>query len=315
MAVCIRCDAPCTIGANRHAARTSFPPMLLTERLAAQAASLTASERALADDLLRHYPDGLLDSASAIAARTGTSASTVVRMFSKLGYGSLAEVRREARSEVTSRLQTAAQRAPATLGAGRSLAECVDDALLHDQHNLAATRQGLDMSAFDAVVRQLAQARGRVYLLAEKNSAPVASHLATHLNMCRPGVQDLGAGAPFAVDRMLWVQPQDVLLVFTIRRYSRGGLLAAQHFRAQGATVVALTDSPVAPVVQHAHHTLVARTANASPFDSYTAAFFLCNALVSAVAQLRHGAVQEALERRDALWKQFESDALDGLLT
>ncbi len=80
--------------------------MLLTERLAAHAAFLTASERALADDLLRHYPDGLLDSASAIASRTGTSASTVVRMFSKLGYGSLAEVRREARTEGTSRLQT-----------------------------------------------------------------------------------------------------------------------------------------------------------------------------------------------------------------
>lgn len=292
-----------------------FPPtMLLTERLAARAASLTASERALADDLLRHYPDGLLDSASAIAARTGTSASTVVRMFAKLGYDSLAEVRREARSEVTSRLQTAAQRAPATLGASRSLAECVDDALLHDQHNLAATRRGLDMPAFEAIARLLGNGKGRVFVLAEKNSAPVASHLATHLHLCRPGVQDLGAGASFVVDRLLWVQPQDVLLVFTIRRYSAGSLRAAQHFRAQGATVVALTDSPVAPIVQHAQHALVARTANASPFDSYTAAFFLCNALVSAVAQLRHGAVQEALERRDALWQKFESDALDGLL-
>jgi len=296
-------------------ASAAHATMLLTERLAARAASLTASERALADDLLRHYPDGLLDSASAIAARTGTSASTVVRMFSKLGYDSLAEVRREARTEVTSRLQTAAQRAPATLGAERSLAECVDDALLHDQHNLAATRQGLDMAAFEATARLLGQDGGRVFVMAEKNSAPVASHLATHLNMCRPGVQDLGAGAPFAVDRMLWVEPQDVLLVFTIRRYSRGGLLAAQHFRAQGATVVALTDSPVAPIVQHAQHTLVARTANASPFDSYTAAFFLCNALVSAVAQLRHGAVGEALQRRDALWTRFQSDALNGVLT
>ncbi len=288
--------------------------MLLTERLASRAASLTASERALAEDLLRNYPDGLLDSASAIAARSGTSASTVVRMFAKLGYDSLAEVRREARTEVTSRLQTAAQRAPATLGAERSLAECVEDALLHDQHNLAATRRGLDMAAFEAVARLLAQAGGRVYVLAEKNSAPVASHLATHLNMCRPGVQDLGDGAPFAVDRLLWVEPQDVLLVFTIRRYSAGGLRAAQHFRAQGATVAAITDSPVAPVVPHAQHTLVVRTANASPFDSYTAAFFLCNALVSAVAQLRHQAVGEALERRDALWQRFGADALDGLL-
>lgn len=288
--------------------------MLLPERLAARAATLTASERALAEELLRDYPEALLDSASALAARSGTSASTVVRMFSKLGYDSLAEVRREARTEVTSRLQTAAQRAPATIGADRSLAECVEDALLHDQHNLAATRQGLDMEAFAAVAQVLAHSAGRVFVMAEKNSAPVSSHLATHLNMCRPHVQELAAGAPFAVDRLLWVEPQDVLLVFTIRRYSRGALLAAQRFREQGATVLALTDSAVAPIVMHAQHSLVVRTANASPFDSYTAAFFLCNALVSAVAQLRHGEVREALERRDALWKQFQLDALDGLL-
>ena len=288
--------------------------MLLPERLASSAATLTASERALADELLRDYPEALLDSASALASRTGTSASTVVRMFAKLGYDSLAEVRREARTEVTSRLQTAAQRAPATIGADRSLAECVDDALLHDQHNLAATRKGLEMAVFGAVAQALAHSRGRVFVLAEKNSAPVAGYLTTHLNMCRAGVHDLGSGAPFAVDRLLWVEPEDVLLVFTIRRYSNGGLLAAQHFRARGATVLAITDSAVAPIAAHAHHSLVVRTGNASPFDSYTAAFFLCNALVSAVAQLRHGDVSQALQRRDALWRQFEADALDGLL-
>ncbi|SFE04211.1 MurR/RpiR family transcriptional regulator [Paracidovorax konjaci] len=287
--------------------------MLLTERLAAQASTLTASERALADDLLRHYPDGLLDSASAIAARTGTSASTVVRMFAKLGYGSLAEVRREARSVVTSRLQTAAQRAPATLGGTRSLEECLEDALLHDQHNLAATRRGLDMPTFEAVARVLAESPGRVFVMAEKNSMPVSGYLAIHLNMCRPQVHELGSGAPFAVDRMLWIEPADVLLVFTVRRYSNGALLAARHFRERGATVLAVTDSPVAPIVPHAHHSLVVHTANASPFDSYTAAFFLDNALVSAVAQLRRSEVGQALERRDALWKRFESDALDGL--
>src|SRR5258707_8968645 len=52
-------------------------------------------------------------------------------------------------------------------------------------------------------------------------------------------------------------------------------------------------------------HWLQVRTANASPFHSYTAAFYLCNALVSAVAQLRHKDVSEALARRDALWKEF----------
>ena len=287
--------------------------MLLTERLAHHAATLTTSERALADDLLLRYPDGLLDPASAMAERAGTSASTVVRLFSKLGYASLAEVRREARSEVTALLQTPAQRARATIGSARSIAQCVDDAFLHDQHNIAATRQGLDMAAFEAAARAVATAKGRVFVLAEKNSAPVSSYLATQLNMCRPGVHDLGAGAPVAVDRLLWIAPQDVLLVFSIRRYSNGPLLTANQFRDQGCTVLAITDSMAAPIVVSAHHSLVVGTANASPFDSYTAAFFLGNALVSAVAQLRHGEVAQLLQRREALWKHFETDAVDGL--
>ena len=283
---------------------------LLTERLARHHADLTGSERALAEALQRDYPHALLESATALAARNGTSASTVVRLFAKLGYASYAEAQREARAEVTALLQTAGQRAPVTIGAERTLQQCVDDALLHDQHNLAATRDGLDLAAFEAMAMRLAQDKGRVHVLAQINSAPVGSWLALHLNMCRPGVQELGAGAMDTTDQLLWVQPDDVLLVFSIRRYASGPAKVAQHFRDAGAQVLAITDSPAAPVATLAHHHLQVHTSNASPFDSYTAAFFLCNALVSAVAQLRHGAVPQVLARRDSLWDQFESQRL-----
>lgn len=149
-----------------------------------------------------------------------------------------------------------------------------------------------------------------MHVLAQINSAPVGSWLALHLNMCRPGVQELGAGAMDTTDRLLWVQPDDVLLVFSIRRYASGPAKVAQYFRDAGAQVLAITDSPAAPVATLAHHHLQVHTSNASPFDSYTAAFFLCNALVSAVAQLRHGAVPQVLARRDSLWDQFESQRL-----
>ena len=283
---------------------------LLTERLARHHADLTGSERALAEALQRDYPHALLESATALAARNGTSASTVVRLFAKLGYASYAEAQREARAEVTALLQTAGQRAPVTIGAERTLQQCVDDALLHDQHNLSATREGLNLAAFEAMATCLAQDKGLVHVLAHINSAPVGSWLALHLNMCRPGVQELGAGAMDTTDQLLWVQPDDVLLVFSIRRYASGPAKVAQHFRDAGAQVLAITDSPAAPVATLAHHHLQVHTSNASPFDSYTAAFFLCNALVSAVAQLRHGAVPQVLARRDSLWDQFESQRL-----
>ena len=101
-------------------------PGLLTERLARQSAELTASERALAEELGRDYPHALLESATALAARNGTSASTVVRLFAKLGYASYAEAQREARGEVTALLQTAGQRAPVTIGTERSLPHCLE---------------------------------------------------------------------------------------------------------------------------------------------------------------------------------------------
>ncbi|KQO21035.1 RpiR family transcriptional regulator [Acidovorax sp. Leaf76] len=283
---------------------------LLTERLARQSAELTASERALAEALGRDYPHALLESATALAARNGTSASTVVRLFAKLGYASYAEAQREARGEVTALLQTAGQRAPVTIGTERSLPQCVDDALLHDQHNITATRDSLDMAAFEAMARRIAQTEGRIFVLAQINSAPVAAWLALHLNMCRPGVHELGAGAVAATDQLLWVQPEDTLLVFSIRRYASGPVKVAQRFRDAGAQVLAITDSPAAPLAALARHLVQVRTSNASPFDSYTAAFFVCNALVSAVAQLRHAQVSEALKRRDTLWKDVEDQQL-----
>jgi len=84
----------------------------------------------------------------------------------------------------------------------------------------------------------------------------------------------------------------------------------AQRFREAGAQVLAITDSPAAPLAKLAHHRVQVRTSNASPFDSYTAAFFVCNALVSAVAQLRHEAVPQVLARRDQLWKDVEEAQL-----
>ena len=283
---------------------------LLTDRLARQSAELTASERGLAEALGRDYPHALLESATALAARNGTSASTVVRLFAKLGYASYAEAQREARGEVTALLQTAGQRAPVTIGTERSLQQCVDDALLHDQHNITATRDSLDMAAFESIVHRIAQGTGRVFVLAQINSAPVGAWLALHLNMCRPGVQELGVGAVTATDQLLWVQPEDTLLAFSIRRYASGPVKVARRFRDAGGRVLAITDSASAPLAALAHDRILVRTSNASPFDSYTAAFFLCNALVSAVAQLRHEEVPEVLKRRDALWKDVEDQQL-----
>lgn len=81
---------------------------------------------------------------------------------------------------------TAGQRTAATISGKRTLRACVEDALLHDKHNLAATHESLDLAAFEAIAKLLAGSRGRLVVLAQKNSTPVGAWLALHLNVCRP---------------------------------------------------------------------------------------------------------------------------------
>ncbi|MGE8688664.1 MAG: MurR/RpiR family transcriptional regulator [Achromobacter sp.] len=277
--------------------------MNLNQRIAGYGRKLSKTERLLVEEMQARYPQGLLESATALARKVGTSASTVVRLLAKLGYESYAQAQMEARSEVTARLASPGERADVVNADSPSARACLNNALLHDQHNLKETFASIDVTAFEAAVRLLTQRKARVHVLGLRQAAPLASHVALYLNMCLPAVKPMVAAGPLSLeDQLLWVDEADVLLAFTFRRYSVAAAGAVQYFRQRGGKVVLITDSASAPAAASAHHVLVARSASASPFDSYTAAFSVCNALLAAVAQRRKQALGAALERGEALW-------------
>lgn len=278
--------------------------MKLNQRVATYTRKLSKTEHLLVEEMQSRYPQSLLESATALAKRVGTSASTVVRLLAKLGYDSYAQAQMEARTEVTARLASPGERADAVGGSNASARDCLQNALLHDQHNLQETFAGLDAATFESAVRLLTQCKGRVYVLGLRQAAPLASYVALYLNLCLPSVRPLGAGGPlFLEDELLWTDAQDVLLAFTFRRYSVEAANAVRVFRERGGKVVLITDSASAPAAASADHVLVARSSSASPFDSYTAAFSVCNAMLAAVAQRRRKALGTALERGEALWE------------
>ncbi|KAG1387246.1 hypothetical protein G6F59_016489 [Rhizopus arrhizus] len=132
------------------------------------------------------YPQSLLESATALAKRVGTSASTVVRLLAKLGYDSYAQAQMEARSEVTARLASPGERADAVSADNPSARACLQNALLHDLHNLQETFAAIDVAAFESAVRLLTHRKGRVHVLGLRQAAPLASHVALYLNLCLP---------------------------------------------------------------------------------------------------------------------------------
>jgi DNA-binding MurR/RpiR family transcriptional regulator len=248
----------------------------------------------------------MLDSATGIAKKIGTSPSTVVRFFSKMGYASFAEAQREARNEIASKLASPSQRVNLAIGGEHTLESLIDDSFLSDIDNIRATRESLDLKEFEAIVRVLTKPRrGKVFIAGAKNSFAVATYLHTHLNMCMKDVYILDAHHSLLADNLLWVDEHDVLLAVSIRRYAKTVVQAARYFNAAGARVLAITDSPLSPIAGMAYHRLLSHTASNSPFDSFTAVFGLCNALISAVSLRRKKEVDAVLKRGETIWRQI----------
>lgn len=280
--------------------------MNFLDRIAARSQGLTQSEQTLVDYLIAHQPHGMLDTATVIARKIGISPSTVVRFFSKIGYDSFAEAQREARNEIASKLASPAQRANLRPTGEQTLQSVVEDSLALDIDNIQAMQASLDMAEFEAIVHALSRpGKGRVFIAGAKNAYGVAANLHTHLNMCMKGVQLLDTQPSTLADNLLWVDEHDVLVAISIRRYARTVYHAARHFRAAGARVLAITDSPLSPLAGVAHHRLLVPTASNSPFDSFTALFSLCTALVSAVSWRRKKAVDTLLAHGEDIWREI----------
>lgn len=254
-----------------------------------------------------HYPHGLLESATQIANKVGVSASTVVRFFAKLGYASFHDVQREVRLDIASKLASPSQRAHLATTLGQSPETALDQAIAWDKQNIDAMRAQIDDAEFNQIVELITRpTRGTIYIIAAKNSQAVALYLGTHLNMCAPNIRILDTSDASLADNLLWATSNDILLAFSIRRYSKMVFRAVEHFRSIGATVVGFTDSATSPIQQYADHSITIFTRSDSPFDSYTSVFCLCNALISAVASKHSKETEAILNQAECIWRHFD---------
>ena len=281
--------------------------MNLLEKIQNGRNKFTQNERKLIDFIQIEYPYCLLDSATNIAKKVGISPSTVVRFFAKIGYDSFNGAQREIRIEIASKLSSPSQRVNLTASQDQSVASVLDYSIALDKQNIENMRAQLSLSEFEKIIDLItSQKDGKIYIIAAKNSQAVSHYLATHLNMCVPNVKLLNADDALLADKLLRVSSRDLLLAFSIRRYSKAVLRTGEYFSKIGAVVVSFTDSPTAPIANISKHNLVIHTLSASPFDSYTSTFTLCNAMTAAVALRNKIETETILERGEYLWKHFD---------
>jgi DNA-binding MurR/RpiR family transcriptional regulator len=243
---------------------------------------LTQSQKRIAEAIVEDPEFVAFATVDKMAARLGVSPSTVVRFAYRIGLNGYQELQDRVRQLVRAQMRS---NVPADEGA-RSLTTHLGDSVFtqsfeHDMEILQRTIVGLNVEDLTRAVSALTAAR-RIHVVGAATSNSVAYYAWLTLDRMRGEAYLLGGDAT-AGPALLSVTDADALLVYTFPPYASSSLRATTHAKAQGATVVAITDTPISPVGQRVDIVLPTLSSGVSAQNSYVAAMAVTNALLNGV--------------------------------
>lgn len=276
----------------------------LNARLAAMSAHFSKSQRALANYIVDHCDKAAFLTANKLGEAVGVSESTVVRFAVRLGYEGYPELQRAVQELIRNRL-TAVQRLDVTA----SLLDeqnVLKSVMREDIDRISATLASVDAGVFDDVVRRTLRAE-RIYIIGLRSSSALAEFLYFYFNLIFEDVKLLTSSSSSVLsEQLLRAKRGDAIIGISFPRYSRMTVDALAYAHGKGADVIAITDSPVSPLVQHADCALYAESGTASFVDSLVAPMSLINALVVATGMHRREALRQVFGDLEGIWDKYE---------
>lgn len=260
---------------------------------------LTPSERKVATFLETHPTALAFDTVATVAQRVGVSGPTVIRFATKLGFEGYASLQHHAQRLITNQLRRPTDR--------HRQSGDVDDSTWDAQHSAAvASVARVFTSTTSADIESLssliASTRGRVWITASGTASAAAYVLANGLTLLRPNVHHLAGSAADISAALIDASADDVAIALDTPRYEHRVVETATWLADHGATVVAITDGPLSPLVALADSWVSVDVHAVGPFDSALPTVTVAELVVASVARQLGTAATERLDRAEAMW-------------
>ena len=261
-----------------------------------------------------HPREVALHSMRECARRAELAPASLSRLAAALGFPGFEAIKQLCQASFTAQagfagraevLQASARRSQDWLGQ-----------LNETQHANTASICGLnEVSQLEAAADAMLAAR-RVYFLGLRANHGLALHLHyTYGLLAANGVLVQGLGGTLG-DEIDEIGAGDLLVALSLAPYTQQTVDAVAQALAQGAELLVLTDSALAPIARSAGHMLLFRADSPSYFQSMVGALALAEALSAAVAvrggrqvlsRLRER--QQRLASQGAYWERGEKPA------
>lgn len=230
--------------------------------------------------------DVAFETLAIVADRAGVQPSTIVRFAKSLGYPGASQMQKVIRDELLASHITLAygervrQFSEAAEASGRDPAGTIlDEYAEADILALTHLRQSVSAAQIDAAVAAIVAA-DTVYIAGFRRAFPAASYLAYALQ--RAGKRTCfidGTGGLWA-NQIRGIRENDLLIAISFRPYSEETVKCHALALEQGASVLAITNSNVSPLVKGAGQALLVREAEVRSFRSLTATLCLAQSLI-----------------------------------
>ena len=231
------------------------------------------------------YPNDMaLETVAVIAERLDVQPSSLIRFAKAFDFSGFSEMQKVFRKRLIDGTPDYKERIRSINDAAVSNGDGLTVPLLrvHAEGSIAALQhlvENVDRDCFDRAVEILATA-DTVHLAAQRRSFPVAAYLAYAMSqMGKRNVLLDGAGGMF-FQQTRSIRAGDALVAVSFRTYSSEVVELVKSAEARDIPVLAITDSPLSPLVPHAAVCLEVEEVQVHSFRSLSATMTLALALV-----------------------------------
>ncbi|GLB60146.1 MurR/RpiR family transcriptional regulator [Cytobacillus sp. NCCP-133] len=276
--------------------------MILKETIEKEFHNLSKGQQKAAMYLLDHPKDFAVKSAGEIGKRIGVSETTVIRFCYSIhlsGYSELQKMVREQLLETSSTLGQYFTSKMELAEKPQFVANVMEKDLLH----IRETIQNIHEEDFDRMVDRLIRTE-KVYVSGLRSSFSAASWLAFTLGVVRGNAKLI---RPDTDDLLLTISEMDkesAFIAISFDRYMKDTIKLAELAKKQGAFVIGITDSSLAPIKEHADLLFKIHSSEKSTIDAAPALFSFLNAVLAGVSIKD----RDRFQRRKEQYEKLESN-------
>lgn len=239
--------------------------------------------RVIAEYVVENPDDMALETVAALAERMQVQPSSLVRFAQALGYDGFSAMQRIFRTRLIEGTPTYRERIRQIRGTVGTSAPRLDtvasQAIQQGIASLEHLGDSLRLRDLDAAIGILARARD-IYLVAHRRSFPVVFYMSYALARLERRCHLVDGVGGLFTQQIKLATPKDAVLAVSFRTYSPDVVECVRERRAAGVPVVAVTDSPLSPLVGLADASFEIQDDNSQPFRSLVAPMCLAQALI-----------------------------------